>query len=310
MKTSEYTFKSATGVCNIYGCEYAPDNDDVSAVVVLHHGMAEHQGRYRDFIEYLVSRGYAVFMHDMANHGKSNQNFSETGYFGLKDGWKNLVRDLNTNFEKAKSAYPDKKMIVMGHSMGSFIVRCFTAWYADAGFDAAVYMGTGGSNPVAAVGDMLSAAVSKIKGAVYKSKMLDKLTFGTYNDKFEKRTKYDWLTRDKDVVDQYIADKYCGFLFSAQGMNDLIKLNISANSSDWYAKVPVDLPVLVISGAMDPVGNYAKGIKEVYDKLAATGHTKAENKLFPDARHELLNELNKDEVYAFLNDFIKKTING
>ena len=247
-------------------------------------------------------------MHDMANHGTSNQNFDETGYFGDKDGYKNLVKDLKITFDKAKSKYPDKKIVVMGHSMGSFIVRCFTAWYADAGFDAAIYMGTGGANPIAGMGKAIASLVAKVKGSKYKSKTLDKLTFGTYGDKFEKRTAFDWLTRDKDIVDEYIADKYCGFLFSAQGMNDLIHLNISANTADWYNRVPKDIPILVISGAMDPVGNYSKGIKEVYDGLVSSGHTKAEIKLFPDGRHEILNETNRSEVYDYIAAFIDKAI--
>lgn len=308
MKIQEYSFKSQTGVCEIHGCEYTPDNDDIRAVLVIHHGMAEHQKRYRNFIEYLTSKGIAVFMHDMANHGTSNQNFDETGYFGDKDGYKNLVRDLKITFDKAKSKYPDKKIIVMGHSMGSFIVRCFTAWYADAGFDAAIYMGTGGANPIAGIGKAIASLVAKVKGSKYKSKTLDQLTFGTYGDKFEKRTAFDWLTRDKNIVDEYIADKYCGFLFSAQGMNDLIHLNISANTADWYSRVPKDIPILVISGAMDPVGNYSKGIQEVYNGLVSSGHTKAEIKLFPDGRHEILNETNRAEVYDYIAAFIDKVI--
>jgi alpha-beta hydrolase superfamily lysophospholipase len=308
MKTQEYSFKSATGVCDINGSKYIPDNDDVKAVLVIHHGMAEHRERYLGFIEFLTSNGIAVFMHDMANHGKSNQNFDESGYFGDKDGYKNLVKDLKTTFDMAKAEYPDKNIIVMGHSMGSFIVRCFTAWYADAGFNGAIYMGTGGANPIAGVGDALSALVAKIKGTKYKSKTLDKLTFGAYGDKFEKRTSFDWLTRDTDIVDKYIDDKYCGFLFSAQGMNDLVKLNVSANSKEWYSSVPKEIPILLISGAMDPVGNYSKGIQEIYDKLVATNHTKTEIKLFPDARHEVLNEINKQEVYDYLIDFINRVI--
>ncbi len=308
MKIQEYSFKSQTDVCEIHGCEYTPDNDDIRAVLVIHHGMAEHQKRYRNFIEYLTSKGIAVFMHDMANHGTSNQNFDETGYFGDKDGYKNLVKDLKITFDKAKSKYPDKKIIVMGHSMGSFIVRCFTAWYADAGFDAAIYMGTGGANPIAGMGKAIASLVAKVKGSKYKSKTLDKLTFGTYGDKFEKRTAFDWLTRDKNIVDEYIADKYCGFLFSAQGMNDLIHLNIGANTADWYSRVPKDIPILVISGSMDPVGNYSKGIQEVYDGLVSSGHTKAEIKLFPDGRHEILNETNRAEVYDYIAAFIDKAI--
>lgn len=308
MKTEEYSFKSATGVCNIYGCRYTPDDEKVKAVLIIHHGMAEHQERYCDFIRYLTEKGIAVFMNDMANHGKSNQNFDETGYFGDKDGYKNLVKDLKITFDKARAEYPDKKIIVMGHSMGSFIVRCFTAWYADAGFDAAIYMGTGGANPIAGIGDAMSALAAKLKGTKYKSKTIDKLTFGAYGDKFEKRTAFDWLTRDKEIVDKYIADKYCGFLFSVQGMNDLVKLNINANSKQWYNSVPKDIPILLISGSMDPVGNYSKGIKEIYDGLIDTGHTKAEIKLFPDARHEVLNEINKDEVYAYIGDFIDRAL--
>lgn len=304
MKTKEFSFKSATGVCDIYGCEYIPDSGEVKAVMAIHHGMAEHQERYRGFIEYLTENNIAVFMHDMANHGRSNENFDEAGYFGDSDGYKNLVKDFNTVYEKARAEYPDKKIIVMGHSMGSFVVRCFTAWYSDAGFDAAIYMGTGGPNPIAGAGGALSSLIAGLKGKKHKSKTLDKITFGAYNDKFEKRTAYDWLTRDTEIVDKYIADKYCGFLFTVQGMNDLIKLNIDANSREWYGKVPKDIPILVISGSMDPVGSYSKGVKEVYDGLVSTGHTKAQIKLFPDARHEVLNELNKQEVYDYITSFI------
>ena len=169
-------------------------------------------------------------------------------------------------------------------------------------------MGTGGANPIAGIGKAITSLIAKVKGSKYKSKTLDKLTFGTYGDKFEKRTAFDWLTRDKDIVDEYIADKYCGFLFSAQGMNDLIHLNISANTADWYNCVPKDIPILVISGSMDPVGNYSKGIKEVYDGLVSSGHTKAEIKLFPDGRHEILNETNRAEVYDYIAAFIDKAI--
>lgn len=307
MKIEEYRFPSATGVCEIVGNAYKPDGE-VNAVFVIHHGMAEHQERYRGFIEYLVSNGYAVYIHDMANHGKSNADFDETGYFGDKDGYKALVEDLKTGFEKAKADYPDNKIIVMGHSMGSFIVRCFTAWYADAGFSGAIYMGTGGANPIAGVGDKISALVAKIKGTKHKSKTLDKMTFGAYGSKFEKRTGFDWLTRDTEIVDKYIADEYCGFLFSAQGMNDLVKLNIAANSEEWYNAVPKDLPVLLISGAMDPVGEYSKGIREVYQKLLATDHKNVTIKLYDNARHEVLNEINKDEVMADITAWVDKNV--
>lgn len=305
MKIQDYSFPSATGVCEIHGSVYTPDDNEVKLVMAIHHGMAEHRDRYNEFIEYLTSNGIAVFMHDMANHGQSNQDKALTGFFGKKDGYKNLVKDFNTTFEKAKAAYPNKKIVVMGHSMGSFIVRCFTAWYNKAGFSAAIYMGTGGANPIAAIGDKVSAVVAKAVGYTKKVKLLDTMAFGTYNNKFEKRTNYDWLTRDAKIVDKYIADEYCGFLFSAQGMNDLIKLNILPNTDKWYSDVPKDIDILVISGDMDPVGNYGAGLREINQKLIATGHSGTKLILYPQARHEVLNEVNKDEVYSDILKFLQ-----
>ena len=304
MKVKKYCFPSATGLCEIYGNTYTPDDDEVKAVVVIHHGMAEHLERYHNFAQYLTEQGYAVYIYDMANHGKSNENFDESGYFGDKDGYQALVKDFKTSFDTAKNDYPDKKLIVMGHSMGSFVVRCFTAWYPNEGFSGAIYMGTGGANPIAGMGDKLSALVAKVKGTKHKSKTLDKITFGSYGSKFEKRTDFDWLTRDTEIVDKYIADDYCGFLFSAQGMNDLVKLNIAANTPDWYANVPTDISILVISGAMDPVGNYGKGIDEIYRKLLESNHNRVTLKLYDDDRHEVLNELNKEQVYSDINNWI------
>lgn len=308
MQINEYHFPSATGECEIYGNTYFPDDKTVNAVLVIHHGMAEHQQRYLDFITYLVSNGIAVYMNDMANHGKSNQDKSLTGYFGKADGYKALAADFNTTFEKAKAENPDKNIFVMGHSMGSFVVRCFTAWYNGAGLSGAIYMGTGGTNPMSAIGDKVSTLVSRLKGYKGKSRLLDSMAFGTYNKQFEGRTSFDWLTRDEAIVDKYISDEYCGFLFSAQGMNDLIKLNIAANSDEWYQSVPKELPVLVISGDKDPVGDYSKGIIEVGDKLKASGHTDVDVKLYENARHEILNELNRQEVYEYIYSFLCKHI--
>ncbi len=201
----EYTFPSNTGVCEIYACAYLPESYDT--VLVIHHGMAEHQERYLGFIEYLNENGIAVYMHDMANHGKSNADFNDSGWFGDKDGYKGLILDLKQNFDIAKEENPDKKLVVMGHSMGSFICRCFTAEYPDEGFEGAIYMGTGDANPIAGIGKNLAGIVAKIKGTKHKSKLLDKTAFSAYGKGFEGRTPFDWLTRDAAIVDKYIDDK-------------------------------------------------------------------------------------------------------
>lgn len=302
MKTKEFSFKSATGVCRIHGCEFLPEGE-VRAVVIIHHGMAEHINRYADYVKHLTDMGYAVFMHDMANHGKSNQKTELLGYFGENDGYKNLVKDLKTVYDLAKKEFPDKKIIMFGHSMGSFIVRCFDCAYPGAS-DASVYMGTGGSNPAAGMGKAISNLIASIKGSTYKSKMLDKITFGSFNKKTDKKTSFDWLTRDSAIVQKYIDDDYCGFLFTVKGMNDLVNLNVWANSAECYNTVKKDLPILLVSGADDPVGAYSKGINEVADKMKASGHTNVTVKLFPGCRHEVLNETNRQEVYEGIDEFL------
>lgn len=302
MKTKEFSFKSATGVCRIHGCEFLPEGE-VRAVVIIHHGMAEHINRYADYVKHLTDMGYAVFMHDMANHGKSNQKTELLGYFGENDGYKNLVKDLKTVYDLAKKEFPDKKIIMFGHSMGSFIVRCFDCAYPGAS-DASVYMGTGGSNPAAGMGKAISNLIASIKGSTYKSKMLDKMTFGSFNKKTDKKTSFDWLTRDSAIVQKYIDDDYCGFLFTVKGMNDLVNLNVWANSAECYNTVKKDLPILLVAGADDPVGAYSKGINEVADKMKASGHTNVTVKLFPGCRHEVLNETNRQEVYESIDAFL------
>lgn len=302
MKTKEFSFKSATGVCRIHGCEFLPEGE-VRAVVIIHHGMAEHINRYTDYVKHLTDMGYAVFMYDMANHGKSNQKTELLGYFGENDGYKNLVKDLKTVYDLAKKEFPDKKIIMFGHSMGSFIVRCFDCAYPGAS-DASVYMGTGGSNPAAGMGKAISNLIASIKGSTYKSKMLDKITFGSFNKKTDKKTSFDWLTRDSAIVQKYIDDDYCGFLFTVKGMNDLVNLNVWANSAECYNTVKKDLPILLVSGADDPVGAYSKGINEVADKMKASGHTNVTVKLFPGCRHEVLNETNRQEVYEGIDAFL------
>lgn len=302
MKTKEFSFKSATGVCRIHGCEFLPEGE-VRAVVIIHHGMAEHISRYADYVKHLTDMGYAVFMHDMANHGKSNQKTELLGYFGENDGYKNLVKDLKTVYDLAKKEFPNKKIIMFGHSMGSFIVRCFDCAYPGAS-DASVYMGTGGSNPAAGMGKAISNLIASIKGSTYKSKMLDKITFGSFNKKTDKKTSFDWLTRDSAIVQKYIDDDYCGFLFTVKGMNDLVNLNVWANSAECYNTVKKDLPILLVAGADDPVGAYSKGVNEVADKMKASGHTNVTVKLFPGCRHEVLNETNRQEVYEGIDAFL------
>ncbi len=309
MKTTTFHFPSATGVCEITGRCYEPEDgtgSNPAPVLVIHHGMAEHQRRYLGLIEFLCSRGIRVYMHDMANHGESNEDPALTGWFGEHDGWLGLVEDFRTMVERAAHENPGRKLFVMGHSMGSFLCRLYTSMYPATPICGAVFMGTGGPNPAAGAGMAAANLIGKLRGKKHKSRLLAAMAFGTYNKRFEKRTLNDWLTRDQAVVDAYRADPYCGFLFTVQGMKDLVKVNVESNKAAWYEAVPKDLPILLISGAEDPVGDYGRGVETVCCRLEETDHTHVTEKLYPDCRHEILNELNREAVMEDLAAWIMK----
>ena len=279
-----------------------PEQGTWDTVMVIHHGMAEHHRRYEPFIRFLCGQGVAVWMHDMASHGESVRDGEPKGWFGEKDGWKGLVEDFREMVKRARKENPDRKLIIMGHSMGSFICRAYTAMYPADGYDGVIYMGTGGPNPAAGPGKAMAAAIGAVRGKRHQSTMLNQMAFGSYLKKCEKRTPFDWLTRDTDIVDQYIRDPDCGYLFTVQGMHDLIAVNAMTNADAWYRDVAKDLPILLTSGEMDPVGNYGEGVRKVGDRLRETGHTRVTVKIYPECRHEILNELNRDEV---MNDILR-----
>ncbi len=303
-----FSFESSSNLADIYACRYMPSSGDIRAVVQIAHGMAEHHERYEDFIDFLTSNGIAVYINDHLGHGKSVTNDSELGFFGKKNGYLNLVKDMKILTDIIHNENPDLPVILFGHSMGSFLARLYTEKYAD-NITAAIYCGTAGANPAAAPGIAIVKAIEKIKGDHYRSEFINKLAFGTYNKKCTpKRTAFDWLTTDNIIVDKYIADPYCGFLFTTAGYRDLMTLILLVNKSEWYTSIPAELPVYLIAGEDDPVGNYGKGIKEVYQGLVDTKHTDISVKLFTGDRHEILNEKDKEDVYQNVLQWINTVI--
>ena len=253
---TEFTFKSASGLADIHAAKYVPEDEStVKAVFQITHGMAEHLERYEKFADALCERGIAVYINDHIGHGQSVSSKSELGYFGEKDGYLNFVEDCKKLMDIAKSEFPSKPYIFFGHSMGSFVARLFTYKYADE-LNGAIFCGTSGPNPAAGIAIHLATAIGKAKGTHHRSKLIDKLAFGAYNNKFEKRTAFDWLTRDDKIVDTYIADKYCGFLFTAKGYKDLFTVLNNVSGNDWFNAVNNELPLFIIAGEADPVGAY------------------------------------------------------
>ncbi|MDL2235095.1 alpha/beta hydrolase [Christensenellaceae bacterium OttesenSCG-928-L17] len=305
MPKEEMRFPSATGLTEIYAEVWEPVNETPWAVLQLAHGMAEHIARYAPFAEYLNQAGIAVVMHDHCSHGKSTKDGLQTGYFGEKDGDEAVLLDMRALNQLAHERYPDLPLVLMGHSMGSFFSRVYITRYPG---DAQVLIlsGTGGKNPAASAGMLVAKLERRRNGAMQPSKLLNDLSFGSFNKQFEPaRTEFDWLSTDPAEVDKYIADPLCGFVFTAEAMRDLLKLMGEVSSEEWAQKVP-RIPIYVFSGAKDPVGGNGKGVRQVVKWLEDAGHT-VSCKLYEEGRHEMLNERNKDQVMEDILHFIKTT---
>ena len=300
-----FTFTSTSKLADIYACRYTPaENIKPKAVIQIAHGMAEHHERYEEFIEFLTSNGYAVYINDHLGHGKSVKETSELGYFGENNGYLYLVEDMKILTEIAKADYPDIPVILFGHSMGSMLARLYSEKYGKL-LKGAVYCGTTGANAAAGAGIAIIKIIAKFKGDHYRSKFINNLAFGTYNNKTEKRTTFDWLTTDNATVDKYIADPLCGYLFTTNGYRDLLTLMQVISRNDWYTSVPKELPVYLIAGDADPVGAYGKGVQSVYQGLVDTNHNDVSIKLYNGDRHEILNEKDKSDVFNDILNWIE-----
>lgn len=297
------SFLSVNKVNCISGMIYIPEKKP-KGILQISHGMCEYMGRYDRFMGWMADRGYIVAGHDHLGHGNSSDE-SDYGYFGKNDGYRYLVEDLHHMTLLLKARYGNLPLVLMGHSMGSFVVRLYLSDYSGE-VDGVILCGTGGAVPMSSKGVKLANYLCRKKGELYRSRKLDKMLFGSYNDRIVPvRTEKDWLTRDKSVVDRYLKDPKCMFTFTVAGFRDLMTLSTVTNINRWYSSLRTELPILLISGEMDPVGNYGKGVTKVYERLQKTGVKDVSLILYPEARHELLNEINYIEVYQDIADWIR-----
>lgn len=274
---------------------WTPDNGKVRGLVQFVHGMAEHIDRYDGAAKALTDAGYAVIGHTHLGHGEVADIL---GYFGEKNGWQNLIDDVHAIRKKGQKLYPDVPYYLLGHSMGSFIVRCYMTEHAT-GVAGTILSGTGYFAP-AIVGAGLTAAnlVCLFGGAKKPSPLINQLAFSSSNKPFEPaRTPFDWLSRDNAEVDKYVADPYCGFLFTGSGYRDMFRGLKRLNNVKAIANVPKDTPVLFFSGKNDPVGGkLGDGVMRVATQWRSAGLTRVETHLYEDGRHEMFNELNRVQV--------------
>lgn len=274
--------------------------NEKKTIVQLVHGMAEHMRRYEGAAEALVKAGYTVVGHNHAGHGPEAPE-AQHGWFGEKDGWSSLIEDIELMRQEAQKRFPGFRHVLLGHSMGSFAAREYLIRYGK-NLDAAVISGTGWHpKAVCEAGRTAATLAGKTHGWDKPSPMTAKLVGANSNKAFEPvRTPFDWLSRDNDRVDDYVADPLCGFLFTARGYYDMFSGLKALSDTSRLTAMPKDLPVYFVSGDMDPVGAQGKGVRTVYEQFSAAGLNNLTLRLYEGGRHEMLNETNREEVYADL----------
>lgn len=288
------------------GVVYLPVSNPIGFLHVV-HGMTEHIGRYDRFMCEMAKNGYICFGYDHLGHGHTAADETELGFIASENGWERLCEDVGVFADSVRHEYDDKlPYCLLGHSMGSFIVRLSATKYVKP--DKLIVMGTGGPNPVAGMGNFVAKLLKKLYGERHISPLLDNMAFGSYNSKFkDEKDPKSWLTKDVSVREKYKAEKLCTFKFSVSAMQDLITLNKNCNLDAWFKSAANGCPILLVSGALDPVGNNGKGVKAVYNKLMLNG-ADVTIKLYENCRHEILNDDCYTEVLSNILQFLNSEV--
>lgn len=303
---TDYWFDSC-GAGKIHCCKWMPEGEP-KAVLQIIHGIAEFVERYDGFANYLTELGFVVVAEDHMGHGQSINEDGIQGYF--HGGWFNAVADTYHLLEKTKQEYPGLPYVLFGHSMGSFMARTILCKYPDSGIAAAIICGTGWQ-PAFALPALIKVVdvICKKTGETKPNEQLQGMVFGSYNKKVEHpHTGYDWLTRDAAIVDAYIEHPLCGFTASCGLLREMMKGIHYIEQPKNLAAMKKDLPVFFIAGGDDPVGPYGKGVHKAADAFRKAGMQDVAVKIYPLCRHEILNELNKEEVYQDISSWISEKI--
>ena len=301
----DFTLPSTVPGRTLHAFRCVPEGP-VRAVVQLSHGMVEFIDRYKPLAEYLAAQGILVTGHDHLGHGASIRTKADYGYFAQPDGNRAVLDDLHAVTEQTKALYPGVPYFLLGHSMGSFYARQYLCEYGQE-LSGAIIMGTG-HQPKALVQFARSTcrALAAVHGWQYRSKLVANLSFMGYNKGLEGRTTHDWLNRDAAEVDKYLADERCTFTFTLNAYYSMFSGILRLHDPAFLARMPKDLPLLFLAGTADPVGDRGKGVLRAIQSLKAAGVQNIRCKLYPGARHELLVETNRQEVFAdiaaWLND--------
>ena len=295
----DITFLSSDGKNTIHAELFIPSDNNIKGVVQIAHGMMDYVGRYRLVAQALCAEGYALAGNDHLGHGDSVSTSEDYGFFASQNGYNYVIDDIKKMNDLIRAEFPGVPVVLLGHSMGSFISRIYAERYTDS-IDGLIIHGTAGPNPATGAGKLLVKLLRAIKGERHRSKFVCSMADGGYNKGFDKSEgEGAWLTRDGAMVADRVGNPKNDFVFTLSGYYDLFTMLGECNSKSWFASFPKNLRTLVVSGEDDPVGGFGKGVRYVYDNLKKNS-ADVELKLYEGARHELFNEINRDEVFADL----------
>lgn len=304
MKETPFTFTADDGA-RLFVYRWLPDVGNGRAVVHIAHGLAEHAGRYERLAEALTDNGYVVFANDHRGHGRTAGTQEEMGHFANADGWQRVLSDIAQLRRLEQTDFPRLPGVLFGHSMGSLIAQ-HLLYREPHLFDAVVMSGANGLvSPLVYTGKLIARFERWRLGKRGKSEFINGLTFDAFNKTFApNRTAFDWLSRDEGEVDRYIADPWCGFLCSTQLWVDMLGAITEAAKTENRARIPRELPIYLFSGSRDPVNDEGRGSTALAESYRAAGMKSVSYRLFPQARHETLNEINRAEVTTYLLDWL------
>lgn len=305
---SEIKFPSRDGKNTVSAGLYTPINKEVRGIIQISHGMIDHIGRYKNVADFFCERGYLVAGNDHLGHGKTVENEEDFGYFAKKGGVDLVLRDLHSFNRILREKYPDRPVVMLGHSMGSFLARLYTVKYPHT-VKGVVIHGTAGRNSLVGMGKLLAKIIIALKGERHRSALLKSMSIGSYNNHFSKSEgSTAWLTSDSSQVSGRHSDPMTSFSFTASAYRDLFTMLGDCNSKAWFSSYPKEMPTLIMSGAADPVGNFGKGVNFVYNQLLVSGASDLTLKTYEGARHELFNELEREKYFADMLEFTERVI--
>lgn len=301
---SKTEFQSSNNKNKIKVLNYNLNKKDIKAIVIILHGMTESKELYSDFAEYLAVKGYGVITYDHIGHGESINNDDEKGYFAKENGYEYLTKDVEYVINEASKL--NLPIFLFGHSMGSLIARNYVANALEEKIDGLILCGTIGQQWAIDGAIQLAEYMIENKGPRYRSRKLQEVVITAFKWKFENmKYKNEWATRDRDFIEKTKSNKKINFIFTASGFKDVFELVKITGKKESIEKIPKNLPILIISGGDDILGEYSEGIRRLEQAYNKEGIKDVTVKIYEDSRHALLHDLDKLKVYKDINDWIE-----